>query len=49
MVPGWHTTIYPAQITWAIVTVILLSTSMLIYLMFRMAGRWLAILLGKLK
>src|SRR6187551_205956 len=35
IVPGWHTTIYPPEITWTILTIIILVTSLLVYLIFR--------------
>jgi hypothetical protein len=35
IIPGWHTTIYPPDITWTILTIIILVTSLLVYLIFR--------------
>lgn len=35
VVPGWHTTIYPPKIMWAILTIIILLTSIVVYLVFR--------------
>lgn len=35
IVPGWHTTIYPRDITITIFTIVFLVTSLLIFLIFR--------------
>lgn len=35
IVPGWHTTIYPPEITWVILTVMILVTSLMVQLIFR--------------
>lgn len=49
IVPGWHTTIYPPEITWAILTAILLATSILVYFVFRGAIKLLTALWTKIK
>jgi len=49
IVPGWHTTIYPAEILWPILTVIILVPSLLIYLVFRGAIKLLTSLRTWLK
>jgi hypothetical protein len=35
VVPGWHTTIAPPEITWSALTVIILLTSGVVYLLFK--------------
>ena len=35
IVPGWHTTIYPLEITRIILTIVILVTSIVVYLVFR--------------
>ena len=35
IVPGWHTTIYPVEITWAMLTALILITTLLVYIIFR--------------
>ncbi len=35
IVPGWHTTIYPPEITWTILTIIILVASLLVYFIFK--------------
>jgi hypothetical protein len=42
MLPGWHTTIYPPEITWAILTVLILGMSLSVYLIFKMTIRLLS-------
>jgi len=32
---GWHTTVYPPEVTWSILALITLALSMLLYLVFR--------------
>lgn len=33
--PGWHTTIYPKELMWIIITLFILSVSSLVYLMVK--------------
>ena len=49
IVPGWHTTIYPPEITWTILTIIILVTSLLVYLIFRAAIKLLTSLWTRMK
>lgn len=49
IVPGWHTTIYPPEITWTILTLVILVTSLLVYLIFRGAIKLLTSLWTKMK
>lgn len=35
IVPGWHTTIYPPEITWSVLAVIILAIGIVVYLVFR--------------
>lgn len=49
VVPGWHTTIYPPEITWIILTILILVTSLLVYLIFQLAIKCLTSLWTKFK
>ena len=49
IVPGWHTTIYPPEITWTILTIVILVTSLLVYLIFRVITKLLTSLWTRLK
>jgi hypothetical protein len=49
IVPGWHTTIYPPEVTWSILIIIILVTSLLVYLIFRGTTRLLTSLWARLK
>jgi hypothetical protein len=44
IVPGWHTTIYPPAITWAILTALILVTALIVYLIFKLTLRLLTFL-----
>jgi len=33
--PGWHTTIYPPEIYWIFLTIIILLYSLIVYLLFK--------------
>gem|GEM_PF-5844617 len=35
IVPGWHTVIYPADITWGILTALIIVIGLVAYLIFR--------------
>jgi hypothetical protein len=35
ILPGWHTTIYPPEIYWIFLTIIILLYSLIIYLLFK--------------
>lgn len=48
VVPGWHTIIYPPEITWAMLTVIILVTSLLVYFVFRGTIKVLTVLWTKI-
>ena len=49
IVPGWHTTIYPPEITWIILTIVILVTSIVVYLVFRGTIKLLASLWMRMK
>ena len=49
IVPGWHTTIFPPEITWTILTIIILLTSVIVYLVFRGTIKLLTVLWTRLK
>ena len=42
--PGWHTVIYPAEITLAILTILILVGSMTVYLVFRGTNKLFSVL-----
>ncbi|MEJ7643713.1 MAG: hypothetical protein WKF87_03905 [Chryseolinea sp.] len=49
IVPGWHTTIYSPEMTWTILTIIILVISLLVYLIFKGTIKLLSSLWTKLK
>lgn len=49
LVPGWHTTIYPPEITWSILTVLVLGTTSIVYMIFKGTIKLLTVLWTKLK
>ncbi|WP_160143578.1 hypothetical protein [Chryseolinea soli] len=49
ILPGWHTTIYPPAVTWAILVIVILVASFVVYLIFRGAVRLLTLLWAKLR
>ncbi len=49
IIPGWHTTIYTPEITWTILTILILATSLMVNLIFRVAIKLLVTLRTKLK
>lgn len=49
IVPGWHTTIYPPEITWIILTILILVASLLVYLIFQLAIKCLTLLWTRFK
>jgi hypothetical protein len=44
--PGWHTTIYPPEVTWIILTILIIVCSVLVYFVFRGATKILTSLWG---
>jgi len=49
IIPGWHTTAYPPDISWTLLTAIILVTSLLVYLTFRVTIKILTALWTRLK
>ncbi len=49
IVPGWHTTIYPPEITWSIFTVIILILFLVGYLILRVIAKLFTLWWAKLK
>ena len=49
IIPGWHTTVYPSEITWTIVTIAFLLTILLVYLTIKGGIKLLILLWVKLK
>jgi hypothetical protein len=49
IVPGWHTTIYPSEIIWPILAVIILVISLVAYIVLRGVFRILTTLWTKLR
>ena len=41
ILPGWHTTIYPPEIYWIFLTIIILLYSLIVYLLFKGTIRFL--------
>lgn len=48
VIPGWHTTIYPPEMTRILLTILILLMSWLVYLMFRGAKKILLLLTNSL-
>jgi di/tricarboxylate transporter len=49
VVPGWHTTIYPAEITWSILTAFILAAGLIVYVIFKLTLRLLTLIRKKRK
>jgi hypothetical protein len=49
IVPGWHTTIYPSETTWTVLTIVILIMSLLVYLIFKGTIKLLSSLWTRLK
>lgn len=49
IVPGWHATIYPPEITWSIFTVIILILFLAGYLVLRLIAKLFTLWWAKLK
>ena len=49
IVPSWNTTIYPPEITWTILTILLILSSLLVYFLYKGIIKGLTLLWKKLK
>lgn len=49
VVPGWHATMYPPEITWTALTIIILATSLIVCVIFRVTLRLFTLLWSRMK
>lgn len=49
IVPGWHTTIYPPEITWSALAAIILAIGITVYLVFRGMIKLLTVLWERMR
>lgn len=49
VIPGWHTTMYPPDITWTALTIIILAISLIVCVIFRATLRLFTLLWSRMK
>lgn len=49
VVPGWHTVIYPPDVLWIILTILMLVSTLIVHLIFKLTIKLLALAWSRIK